>query len=211
LNRASFALLAFFVVGSTFARPAAPEVIFVSPCECQGFHGKNRWITKTDQALVPSDKSAIQSITPSRIYAWEGPRPDVDLTRYTEERMPSEQKWYALTGRIVGLKVEADGDIHIALQDATGNAIGTVSAEIPVGLKWCEIRQTVFSWTTQGFPFSLKTSKKLTLHEPQVITVTGKAFYDIGHAPADHSNRRSKPEGYAVWEIHPVMMLRVVE
>jgi hypothetical protein len=37
-----------------------------------------------------------------------------------------------------------------------------------------------------------------------VITVTGKAFYDIGHAPANHSNRRSTPKGYAVWEIHPV-------
>jgi hypothetical protein len=34
--------------------------------------------------------------------------------------------------------------------------------------------------------------------------VTGKAFYDIGHAPANHSNRRSTPKGYAVWEIHPV-------
>ncbi len=42
--------------------------------------------------------------------------------------MPSEQKWYALTGRVVGLKVEADGDIHIALEDAIGNRIGTVSA-----------------------------------------------------------------------------------
>jgi hypothetical protein len=65
--------------------------------------------------------------------------------------MPSEQKWYALTGRVVGLKVEADGDIHITLQDATGNGVGTVSAEIPVGPKWCEIRQTVFDWTTQSF------------------------------------------------------------
>jgi hypothetical protein len=37
-----------------------------------------------------------------------------------------------------------------------------------------------------------------------VITVTGKAFYDIGHAPANHSNRRSTPKGYAVLEIHPV-------
>jgi hypothetical protein len=49
----------------------------------------------------------------------------------------------------------------------------------------------------------------LKIREPHVITVTGKAFYDIGHAPADHSNRRSKPEGYAVWEIHPVMALHV--
>jgi hypothetical protein len=28
---------------------------------------------------------------------------------------------------------------------------------------------------------------------------------------ANHSNRRSKPEGYAVWEIHPVMALHVVQ
>ena len=41
---------------------------------------------------------------------------DVDLTDYTEARLPSEQKWYALTGRVVDAKVEADGDIHLALQ-----------------------------------------------------------------------------------------------
>jgi hypothetical protein len=98
---------------------------FESPCECLGFHGKNRWITKTDLSLVPLDKSAIQSVTPSQIYAWEGLGPDVDLTRYTEERMPSEQKWYALTGRVVDLKVEADGDIHMELEDATGNSAHT--------------------------------------------------------------------------------------
>jgi len=201
VNRASFALLASLVVASVFARSEAPEVTFVSPCECQGFHGKNRWVTKTDLSPVPLDKSAIQSVTPSQIYAWEGLGPNVDLTRYTEERMPSEQKWYALTGRVVDAKVEADGDIHIALQDANGDGVGTVSAEIPVGRKWCEIRQTVFSWTTQKFPFGVKTAHTLKIREPHVITVTGKAFYDIGHAPADHSNRRSKPEGYAVWEI----------
>jgi hypothetical protein len=135
---------------------AAPPVTFESPCECQGFHGKNRWVTKTDLSPVPSDKSAIQSVTPSQIYEWEGPGPNVLLTGTTEERMPSEQKWYNLTGRVVDLKVEADGDIHIALEDASGNAVGTVSTEIPVGPKWCEIRQTVFGWTTQNFPFSLK-------------------------------------------------------
>jgi hypothetical protein len=35
--------------------------------------------------------------------------------------------------------------------------------------------------------------------------------YDFAHAPADQSNRRSKPESYAVWEIHPVMALQVQE
>src|SRR6266508_3546655 len=134
MTRATFAVIGivFLCIAAT-----APEVLFVSPCECQGFHGKNRWIAKTDLTPVPSDKSAIQSVTPSQIYAWEGLGPNVELTGTTEERMPSEQKWYALTGRVVDAKVEADGDIHIALQDATEN-VGTVSAEIPVGPKWCE-------------------------------------------------------------------------
>jgi hypothetical protein len=160
VRRALFALLVF-VVASAFAKSTAPEVSFVSPCECIGFHGKNRWVAKTDLTPVPSDKSAIQSVTPSQIYTWEGLGPDLDLTHYTEARMPSEQKWYALTGRVVDAKVEADGDIHIALVDANGNNIGTVSAEIPVGLKWCEIRQTVFGWTTQKFPFGVKTAHTL--------------------------------------------------
>jgi hypothetical protein len=53
---------------------------------------------------------------------------------------------------------------HLALQDATGNGIGTVSAEIPVGPRWCEIRQIVFSWTTQKFPFNVKTAHTLNLN-----------------------------------------------
>jgi hypothetical protein len=210
VRRAPFALFVF-VVASIFAKSTAPEVTFVLPCECIAFHGKNRWVAKTDLTPVPSDKSEIQSVTPSQIYAWEGLGPDVDLTQYTEARIPSEQKWYALTGRVVDAKVEADGDIHIALVDATGNSVGTVSAEIPVGPKWCEIRQTVFSWTTQKFPFGVKTAHTLKIGQPHVITVTGKAFYDIGHAPADHSNRRTTPQGYAVWEIHPVMKIEVIE
>jgi hypothetical protein len=120
VTRARFALLVF-VVASAFAKSPAPEVIFISPCECQGFHGKHRWIAKTDLTPVPLDKSAIQSVTPSQIYAWEGLAPDVDLASMVEARMPSEEKWYALTGRIVDAKVEADGDIDIALEDATGN------------------------------------------------------------------------------------------
>jgi hypothetical protein len=111
--------------------------------------------------------------------------------------MPSAQKWYNLTRRVVGLKVEADGDIHIALEDASGNAVGTVSAEIPVGPKWCEIRQTVFGWTMQSFPFNLKTSKKLKIREQHVITVTGEAFFDVAHATVNHSNRRPTPKEYA--------------
>jgi hypothetical protein len=67
MTRATFMIAVVFLCITA----AAPEVIFVSPCECQGFHGKNRWVTKTDLSPVPSDKSAIQSVTPSQIYAWE--------------------------------------------------------------------------------------------------------------------------------------------
>jgi len=51
----------------------------------------------------------------------------------------------------------------------------------------------------------------LKITEPHVVTVTGKAFYDIAHAPADHSNRRRSPKDYAVWEIHPVMKMEVIQ
>jgi hypothetical protein len=119
VNQALFALLVFTVRA---ASAEAPIVTFISPCECQGFHGKNRWIAKTDLSPVPLDKSAIQSVTPSQIYVWEGLGPDVDLTGMTEARMPSEEKWYALTGRVVDAKVEADGDIHIALKMPTATA-----------------------------------------------------------------------------------------
>ena len=101
MRRAPFVLLAFAVIAPTFGKEPAPDVTFVSPCECIGFHGIHRWVTKTDQAPVPSDKSAIQSVTPSQIYAWEGLGPDVELTA-TSERLPAEQKWYALTSRVSG-------------------------------------------------------------------------------------------------------------
>jgi hypothetical protein len=45
-----------------------------------------------------------------------------------------------------------------------------------------------------------------------IRTVTGKAFFDIGHSLKDQrANRRSHLPDYAAWEIHPVMALRVVQ
>jgi len=37
----------------------------------------------------------------------------------------------------------------------------------------------------------LSLSSTLKLDQAPVVTVTGKAFWDIGHAPKDQSNRRS--------------------
>ena len=42
-----------------------------------------------------------------------------------------------------------------------------------------------------------------------MITVTGKAFYDVAHAPANHSNQRTNPKDHAVWEIRPLMTVHL--
>jgi hypothetical protein len=77
----------------------------------------------------------------------------------------------------------------------------------PGVIRWCTIRQTVFSWTRTRFPLHSQSARKLTMSGTPVVTVIGKAFWDIGHAPKDQSNRRKYLPGYAVWEIHPVMKL----
>ena len=94
------------------------------------------------------------------------------------------------------------------LRDATGNKIGAVGAEVPLGPTWCDIRKTVFGWSNATFPFDI-TSNKVFTFKPHVITVTGKAFYDVDHAPANHSNRSTIHEKTAAWEIHPVRKLQV--
>jgi hypothetical protein len=211
VNRALFsALLVAFVLASVFTKSvAAGTVTFVSACECQGQKSGSRWPAKTDPSPVPSDGSTIQSVTPSQIYEWKGPEPNVPLTPETDTRIAAEQKWYNLTGSLVSVKVEDDGDITLVLKDADDKKAGSVNAEIPVGPEWCDLRKLVFGWTTQSFPFSFKASQKLELREQHVITVTGKALFDVDHAPADRSNRRTKPKKYSVWEIHPVMALHV--
>ena len=77
--------------------------------------------------------------------------------------------------------------------------------EIPAKPQWCELRQIVFGWTQIEFPFRVRSGRKSKLSQLPIITVIGKAFFDIGHAPADHSNRRTDLQGYAVWEIHPLV------
>src|SRR5690349_6945605 len=99
---ATFALLCAM---ATASEPITCE----SPCECHDAHGEGRWSVKTDASLPPTDSSAIQTVTPSEVFNWLGP--DAPITMQSE-RTGIENKWYALTGRVVELKVESDGDLH---------------------------------------------------------------------------------------------------
>jgi len=65
----------------------------------QGQSRQGCWAEKNDPALPPAEASAIQAVIPSDIFNWQGP------TKYlvpSSERIWSEQKWYALTDRVVG-------------------------------------------------------------------------------------------------------------
>ena len=50
----------------------------------------------------------------------------------------AEQRWNAPAGRAVDLRAETDGDLHIELQDATGDKPGIVVVEVPEKPQWCE-------------------------------------------------------------------------
>jgi hypothetical protein len=204
MTRAMFTVTIALLYSEAAATP--PPIIVVSPCECRDNHGKGRWSVKNDPSPLPTDASAIQAVTPSDVFSWPGPEEPV---AWKSERTGIENKWFALTGRVVTVRVEADGDLHIALADATGDKPGIVVCEIPAQPRWCEIRQTVFSWTRTRFPLHIRSTRKLTLKQASIATVVGKTFWDIGHAPKDQSNRRKNLPRYAVWEIHPVMKIQV--
>src|SRR4029434_3558761 len=106
------ATLIFAALCCSTAVTAPEPVACDSPCDYHNAHGEGRWSVKTDPSLPPTDASVIQAVTPSEMLSWPGP--DAALTMQSE-RTGIENKWYALKGRVVELKVEEDGDLHVAL------------------------------------------------------------------------------------------------
>ena len=204
LNSAAFAVSLALVQVFAVSTEAKPLVTFTSPCTCEGNHGVSRWAAKTDLAEPPPNN--VKRITPSEIYAWPGPGQNIG---HRTGRVVAENQWYAVTGRIERVRIEDDGDLHIVLNDADGRGGGMV-VELPLGPRWCEMRKTVFSWTNVRFPLSPGKDDKFKLTQHPIVTVIGKAFYDIDHSGNDmHNNRRSYDQSLAVWEIHPVMNMAV--
>src|SRR5947209_8322431 len=98
-----------FALLSSIAGATEPPVTFESPCECHDNHGEHRWAVKNDPSTPPVDTSAIQAVTPSDVFSWPGP---AEHLTQSSKRTGIENNWFALTGRVVDVKVEMDGDLH---------------------------------------------------------------------------------------------------
>jgi hypothetical protein len=119
-----------------------------------------------------------------------------------------------VTGRVAHVKAEEDGDLHIELRDEDNPHGVRVVVEVPLDrhdgkTPWNAIRETVFGWSDQQFPFETRTCHRLHLTESPVVRVVGMAFYDAKHK-GSRPNRRDAAEHVAVWEVHPVMTLTVL-
>ena len=201
----------------TIALSASARATFTSACQCTHCKGHDRWTEKTDTASPPSDPTPKK---PSDLAAWDGPNVPIIKQGDGEKRLPDEERWYKVTGQVTLVRAEGDGDLHVQLIDvgAKNNSKSRkIVVEIPSNTAtktsnpWCQLRRTVFGWTSQTFPFT-SSDKLLTLTSYPIITVVGKAFYDTDHAPAGNKdNTRIKPKepDVSVWEIHPVMKLTV--
>jgi hypothetical protein len=133
--------------------PGAPEQTTCdSPCDCHDAYGEGRWSVKTDASLPPTDASAIQAVTPSDMFSWPGP--DVPIMMQSE-RTGIENKWFALTGRVVELKVEEDGDLHIGLHDVTGNKPESLSVKYLQNRSGARFAQPFLVGLPHGFLFTL--------------------------------------------------------
>src|SRR5262245_17598607 len=92
-----------FIIAALFCSTAAaaPEQVTCdSPCDCHDAYGEGRWSLKTDASLPPTDGRERNSSRHAIRYV-QLARPDAALTMQSE-RTGIENKWFALTGRVVG-------------------------------------------------------------------------------------------------------------
>jgi hypothetical protein len=165
---------------------------------------EDRKEAKNDPSTQPTQASKFIEVTPSDIYGWP-PLPGLNAK---SKRQPQEQQWCKVKGRVVDIRVQEDGDIHFELQDVTGMKRGHILAEVPLGPHWCDLRKTVFSWTTNGMRFKrFQAAARLKLQKQPIVTVQGKRFFDTHHARKDpllNISNNNKTGILAAWEIHPV-------
>jgi hypothetical protein len=88
--------------------------------------------------------------------------------------------------------------------------LNTKTESLRESTPWNAIRETVFGWSDQTFPFDTRTGRRLHLQESPVVRVVGMAFYDAKHKGSRPKRRDTTTGPVTVWEIHPVMALIVL-
>jgi hypothetical protein len=77
-----------------------------------------------------------------------------------------------------------------------------IVVQVPANPSWCPIRKAVCSWTNAKFPLQTDRQWGFYLVQHPVVTIIGKAFYDIDHSVKNpRRNRRNYDSSFSVWEI----------
>jgi len=95
---------------------------------------------------------------------------------------------FAVTGRVVAVKLEADGDLHIALNDATGDKKGTVVCDVPLNRSGVTFARLFLVGHPRDFLFRLVLLKGLKIANPPIVTIVGKAV--LGYWPRTERSRQ---------------------
>ena len=119
------------------------------------------------------------------MFSWPGP--DVRIT-WQSERTGIENNWFALIGRVVAVQVEADGDLHIALGNATGDKPGIVVCELPAEPRWCEFATSFSVGQERNSPCTFD-RREVTVTEGVGVIIDSK-----GHLGTVVSSQRFKDE-----------------
>ena len=100
------------------------------------------------------------------------------------------------------VKIEADGDLHLDLQDATGDKASIVVCEVPAKPQWYQLRQIVLVGRTYSshFAFDLGEIEAYSTVDYQSYRQNVSTSVTLG---------RINLAGFAAWEVHPVMKLTV--
>lgn len=123
------------------------------------------------------------------------------LTAYNAKRLPKEMMRYSITGRLVGMKLEADGDYHVVIASLKNPRL-TMIVELPSPecmLILRSQRALLRSGLAALMPYG-RVTRTFTypIGPPPVITFNGPGFFDIKHGVPQTG---VAPNGF---EIHPV-------
>jgi hypothetical protein len=72
------------------------------------------------------------------------------------------------------VKIEADGDLHLDLQDATGDKAAIVVCEVPAKPQLVPASPNCVGWTHVQFRFRVRSGRKLKLTQPLIIRISGR-------------------------------------